>query len=578
MTSKNTPSQIPFYRGGFDGHKVEAPNGAIVNKAYLDFITDGAFDEAKTVKVRDSVYTIVGYSLSNYTFIEGATGLIAFDTGNNLGMGKETLSKIREISDKPIKAIIYSHHHYTGGAKVYVEEGGGEDVAVYGHPDVDVNIQATTGLLGPMQYRRTGIQLGFYLPHEGPDAVFGPAEPTFDNPALGTNGHVPVSYPVADGEEVMIDGIKTVFHHVVADTRDSLIVHFPDLDLVLHNAAVTNMSFPLYTLRGDFYRTPTEMIAGIDRIRAINPTYMVGVHGNPLTSKEEVQDVTTAHRDAYAFIYNQSVRAINQGMTPDEMANSIRLPKHLDQHQWLYPAYVDNEYSIRGQYRGIVGWYAEDTADLHTPTPEEMGSVIVEGFGGADKVMAKATEAFNEKKYNLTAKLLSYLISAEPDHQAARQLKADALRAMAQTTRSGIQTRNFLLTHALHLEGKIDWTKPPAISLLPAPSTSSVLATPPGTYLKLLETQIDPERSKDLDIVQITFADLNRSWALHVRRGVAEVTEFVPDNVDATLSLPRLVWAKIVLKETTLQESLSSGMATLEGSEETLLASFNSFA
>lgn len=567
-----------FYRGGFDSDKTEAPIGAIVNKDYLDFIELGGWAKAKTIKAREGVYTIVGYSLSNYTFIEGETGLIAFDTGGNIGMGKDTLAMMREISDKPIKAIIYSHHHYTGGAKVYVEEGGVENVEVYGHPDVDMNIQKTTGLLGPMQYRRASIQLGMYLPHQGPDAVYGPAEPIFDDPVLRTNGHVPVSYPVTDGEEVIIDGIKTVFYHVVADTRDSLIVHFPDLDLILHNAAVIPNTFPLYTLRGDFYRTPTEMIAGIDKIRAINPTYMVGVHGNPLTSKEDVQDVTTAHRDAYAFIYNQSVRAINKGMTPDEMANTIRLPKHLDQHPWLYPGYIDNEYSIRGQYRGIVGWYAEDTADLHPPTQEELGSVIVEGFGGADTLIAKATEAFNEKKYNLTAKLLSYLIYAQPDNQAALQLKADALRAMAQTTRSGIQTRNFLLTHALHLEGKLDWTKPPAISFLPDPSIASVLATPPGTYLKFLEAQIDPEKSKGLEsIVQINFADLNKSWALHVRHGVAEVTEYVPENVDVTLSLPRLVWAQMVLKETTLQEAISSGKATHEGSEETLLAVFNSF-
>jgi alkyl sulfatase BDS1-like metallo-beta-lactamase superfamily hydrolase len=265
-------------------------------------------------------------------------------------------------------------------------------------------------------------------------------------------------------------------------------------------------------------------------------------------------------------------------MTPGEMANNIRLPAHLDQHPWLYPGYIDNEYSFRGQYRGIVGWYAEDTAELHPPTPEELGSVIVEGFGGADKLIAKATEALNEKKYNLTAKLLSYVIAAEPDHQAARQLKADALRAMAQTTRSGIQTRNFLMTHVLHLEGKLDWTKPPAISFLPDPTTASVLATPPGTYLKFLEAQINPEKSKDLEgVVQITFADLNQSWTLHVRRGVAEVTAVVPDQVDANLSLPRLVWAQMVLNETTLEKAIASGEATVEGSAKTLSAVFNSF-
>jgi alkyl sulfatase BDS1-like metallo-beta-lactamase superfamily hydrolase len=429
-----------------------------------------------------------------------------------------------------------------------------------------------------MQYRRAGIQLGFYLPHEGPDAVFGPAEPTFDDPDLGAMGHVPVSHPVTDGEEVVIDGIRAVFYHAVSDTRDSLIVHFPDLDLVLHNAAVTPLSFPLYTVRGDFYRTPVDLIAGIDKLREINAKYTVGCHGAPITTREAGYDIATAHRDAYAFIYNQSIRAINNGMTPDQMANTIRLPKHLEEHPWLYPGYIDNEYSVRGQYRGIVGWYAEDTADLHPPTPEELSEAIVEGFGGADGLIDSAEKAYREKKYNLTAKLLSYVLAVAPDNKTARQLKADALRSMAQTTRSGIQTRNFLLTHALHLEGKLDWTKPPEVSFFGLPTVETVLATPPGTYLKLLEVQVDPEKSAALEkVVKVTFTDLNRSWGLHVRRGVAEVTENVPQKVDVTLELPRDVWAQIALGEITLEEAITSGKASVKGSQKALTAVFSSF-
>jgi alkyl sulfatase BDS1-like metallo-beta-lactamase superfamily hydrolase len=567
-----------FYRGDLDDKKVEAPNGATVNEDYRDFIMGGAFGAAQTIKVRDGVYSIVGYSLSNYTFIEGETGLIVFDAGQTVGMGKKTLAMIREVSNKPIVAIIYSHHHYTGGARVYVEEGGGKDVKVFGHPDVDRNLQSSTGALGPMQYRRAGIQLGFYLPHEGPDAVFGPAEPTFDDPDLSAMGHVPVNHPVTDGEEVVIDGIRAVFYHAVSDTRDSLIVHFPDLDLVLHNAAVTPLSFPLYTVRGDFYRTPVDLIAGIDKLREINAKYTVGCHGAPITTREAGYDIATAHRDAYAFIYNQSIRAINNGMTPDQMANTIRLPKHLEEHPWLYPGYIDNEYSVRGQYRGIVGWYAEDTADLHPPTPEELSEAIVEGFGGADGLIDSAEKAYREKKYNLTAKLLSYVLAVAPDNKTARQLKADALRSMAQTTRSGIQTRNFLLTHALHLEGKLDWTKPPEVSFFGLPTVETVLATPPGTYLKLLEVQVDPEKSAALEkVVKVTFTDLNRSWGLHVRRGVAEVTENVPQKVDVTLELPRDVWAQIALGEITLEEAITSGKASVKGSQKALTAVFSSF-
>jgi alkyl sulfatase BDS1-like metallo-beta-lactamase superfamily hydrolase len=567
-----------FYRGDFDDRKVEAPNGAIINEDYRDFILGGGWDAAQTIKVRDGVHSIVGYSLSNYTFIEGETGLIVFDAGNSVGMGKATLAMIREVSDKPIVAIIYSHHHYTGGARVYVEEGGGKDVKVFGHPDLERNLQSTAGVLGPMQFRRIGIQLGFYLPHDGPDAVFGPAEPTFDDPALAAIGHAPVNHPVTDGEEVIIDGLQAVFYHAVSDTRDSLIVHFPDLDLVLHNTAVTPMSFPLYTLRGDFYRTPVEMIAGIDKMREINAKYTVGAHGVPVTSREEGNEIATAHRDAYSFIYNQSVRAINKGMTPDEMANTIRLPNHLDEHSWLFPGYIDNEYGVRGQYRGILGWYSEDTADLHPPTPEELSEVIIAGFGGAGRLIDSAEEAYREKKYNLTAKLLSYVLAVEPANETARQLKADALRSMAQTTRSGIQTRNFLLTHALHLEGKLDWTKPPQVSLFGTPTVNSVLATPPGTYLKLLEAQIDPAKSADLEkMVKVTFTDIDQSWSLQVRRGVVEVTENLPNEVDVTLELPRAVWAQIALRDITLEEAISSGEASVKGSEEALTAVFGSF-
>ena len=155
-----------FYRGDLDDQKVEAPNGAIVNADYLNFLMSGGWAETKLVEVREGVHTIVGYSLSNYTFIEGDTGLIVFDVGNNVGMGRETLAMIREVTDKPVVAIIYSHHHYTAGAQVFAAEG--RDVQVFGHPDLDRNLQSSAGVLGPMQFRRAGIQLGFYLPHEAP--------------------------------------------------------------------------------------------------------------------------------------------------------------------------------------------------------------------------------------------------------------------------------------------------------------------------------------------------------------------------------------------------------------------------
>ncbi|MBT6500230.1 MAG: MBL fold metallo-hydrolase, partial [Deltaproteobacteria bacterium] len=201
-------------------------------------------------KICDRVYIISGLSLVNCIFIEGETGLIVFDTGNIIGQGKEMLAKVREVSDKPIKAVMYSHHHYTGGAKVFVEDNPNESCAIYGHPKLEANRKGSLLEFGRMQALRGSRQVGAYLPDEGEDAAIGMKEPRYDDPELNKNGHLRPTHDVADGEEIIIDGLKVQFFHVIADADDSLAVWFPELDMIMHNAALTGVLHPFYTLRG----------------------------------------------------------------------------------------------------------------------------------------------------------------------------------------------------------------------------------------------------------------------------------------------------------------------------------------
>lgn len=576
-TLASAQTEEPFYRGGLDDQIVDAPNGAKVNAQYEKFTSEGSFGGTQVIEVSKGVWSVAGYSLSNYTFVEGKTGLIAFDTGSNIGMGQTVLKMIQEKMNKPVVAIIYSHFHYTGGAKAYAASNPDKKMDVYGHPDVDKNLVSSSGLLGPMQNRRTGIQAGLYLPLKGPDAAYGPAEPHFKDAALNAHGHLPVTHPVKDGEEVIIDGLKVVFHHVVSDTRDSIIAYFPELDLALHNTAVTDLLFSLYTLRGDYYRTPVDMVASIDKLRSLNAKYVIGVHGLPLSGKDAVEHLT-AQRDAYAFTFNQAVRSLNKGMNAEQMVEAARLPAHLRDNPGLFPAYVDHEYNVRGQYRGIAGWFQEDTADLHPPTDKEMGETFIKLSGGVDQLIAEAKSAFAEKKYNLSAKLLSYVIAAEAENKEAKQLKADALRQMAYTTKSGIQTRNFMLTEALHLEGKLDWNKPPAMLLFGEATVDSILAADPLQTLKMLEINIDPIKSAEVNrIVEIKLTDKKASYAVHVRRGVAEVSASVPEKVDATIEIPFRNLAEIMAGDTTLPKQIEAGAAKVKGSREALDEVIDSF-
>jgi len=47
----------------------------------------------------------------NIIFIEGPEGVIVVDTGESLETAEKTLAAWRQSNDKPIKAIILTHHH-----------------------------------------------------------------------------------------------------------------------------------------------------------------------------------------------------------------------------------------------------------------------------------------------------------------------------------------------------------------------------------------------------------------------------------------------------------------------------------
>jgi alkyl sulfatase BDS1-like metallo-beta-lactamase superfamily hydrolase len=566
-----------FYRGGNDDKVVTAANGAKVHEDYEKFISQGVWSKPAIHNVTDGVWTVTGYSISNYTFIEGETGLIAFDTGTSVGMGTAVLEMIQKKVNKPISAIIYSHFHYIGGAKAYAASNPDKKIEIYGHPGIKTNVKGQGTTFRTQQNRRGGMQLGAYLPHEGPDAAFGPAEPNFEDPELAAVGYLPVTHEVKDGETVLVDGIEMTFYHAVADTEDSLIVDVPSKDLVLHNSLAAGVLAPLYTLRGSDYRTPVPVIASLDKLRSLNRKYYVGCHDYPLTG-DAAQEVLTAHRDAYSFIYNQSVRAINLGKTPDEMAAEIRLPKHLDENPALFPAYVDNEYNVRGQYRGIVGWFDEDISELHPPMRDELAESLIGLPGGSDALVTAAKNAFAEKKYNLAVKLYSIVIDGEPDNKAAKQGMVNALRQMAYATRSGIQTRSYLLTHALHLEGKLDMNGPPSFLFFGSSSVAEIMASPAGSSVKALEIQLDANEVADVEEnIVVTFTDLDKSWTIHLRRGVVQVTEGSEPEAIATLELSREEWAKLAMGEATLAESVEVGTSQIKGDEDMLYQVLGAF-
>ncbi|MCP5171108.1 MAG: SCP2 sterol-binding domain-containing protein [Pseudomonadales bacterium] len=364
----------------------------------------------------------------------------------------------------------------------------------------------------------------------------------------------------------------------MADAPDSLISYFPEYDLIQHNTAIMPVMFPLYTLRGGEYRNPVNLIEGIDKIREICPEHLIGCHGNPVSGKENVYELATLHRDAYAFLFQQTLQGINRGLSPDDLVQQIHLPKHVNENLALFPAYIDVEYIVRGIYLGVIGWWATDTADLHPPTQQEMGEVIVEGFGGVDAVINRGRKAMAAKQYNLVAKLMSYALSVEPDNTEAKQLKADVLRKMAQTTRSGIQTRNFLLTEACELEGKIPAPQRPEKAPLTNMHPATVANSSPATIVKLMENHFNPEGVEQLSAtVLIHFTDQGVGYGLAIRNGAVEFLAQAPADSDMQIRLPFSDWALVATGQCTLQALTADGIAEVSGEKSVVDAVMNAY-
>ena len=116
----------------------------------------------EVIRVAENVYTAVGYSVSNSSMIVGDDGVIVVDTGMMLDDAARIAVEFRKITDKPVKAIVFTHGHgdHTGGAAAFLSN---ERPQVWAHRDF--GSEAFPLKAGGVSYQRIrgARQAGFKL-------------------------------------------------------------------------------------------------------------------------------------------------------------------------------------------------------------------------------------------------------------------------------------------------------------------------------------------------------------------------------------------------------------------------------
>ncbi len=486
------------------------------------------------------VYQIFGYALSALTVVEGDDGLILIDPPEDVEKGKRQLVELRKISDKPIKAVLYSHWHtdHNAGVKAFItqEQADSGEVLVIAHRDFMANIISNSiSGDGPIIAVRADYSLGGLL-EVGPEGrVNGGLGPDF---IMETMSLVTPNTLVDDRLELTVAGVRMEIFWAPSEAIDEIVTWFPDLGVLQSAEVIQGESFPnLHSIRGSRYRDPQAWFTSIDKnLRPLPADFMIPSHGRPLAGRAEVAKVLADYRDAISYVYDQTLRWINKGYLPDDLVERVTLPAALSESEWLGNFYGGVPHSVRQIYVGELGWFNADPTTLAPLSIRESSKRYVTLLGGRDAVFGVASDAARDGDHQWAAELVSHLVRIDRNDTEARLLKADALRALGYQTPNS-NWRNFYLTAARELDGTIDYSLSIEIN-----APDQIAAMPGSALLASLRFRIDPERAGTTTFAAgVHVLDTDETVGLIVRNGVLEVTDSVPADARFVLGVPKQV-------------------------------------
>jgi len=573
---KNTTA----FPASFDADDTNTATGPKGQQGHRDLIAHSGHFQPKLWAPAPGVWSLVGNGISNQNFVEGPEGLIAIDTGESIEEMAWALNAVREVSDSPVVAVIYTHFHYTGGTGAVFADAGGR-VPIWGHADIVGNRQRMRSEVGTAASRGLVHQFGIVLPDEGPDAVI--------NIGLGLEFrrtmHAPFTsvlespdHTFTEPTTATIAGLRVEFTPAPSDANDSVTIWFPELGVGVNNILWPTL-FNVFAIRGEEYRDPRILLTGLDHLGSLGAEHLLGAHGVPLSGRDHIASEVAVYRDTIQFLWDQTVRGLNRGLTVDELTEFVQLPEALTQSALTQQFYGLAEHHVRQIHNGLRGWFDGHEALLFPTPPLERTAKLIEGFGGVEVVRAQVTEALAEGDHRWALELASWLVRSELDAHgridggdpADRQLLANVLRTIAQQTTSS-NARNWCLTRALELEGQLDLSRFRSHrfnrgDLDPAHN-------PGDFFTRSLRVMLDPQHAEGLEgHLRWEFADEGpgsdspaptmAQAGLHIRRGVAVRTDGA--GADIVITTERAIWNQILLAKLSLDDALAAGSLTIDG-------------
>jgi alkyl sulfatase BDS1-like metallo-beta-lactamase superfamily hydrolase len=490
-------------------------------------------------EVTDGIYQVRGIEISNMTLVEGNTGVIVIDPLVSAECAAAGLALYREHrGDRPVTAVIYTHSHidhFGGVLGVVAADTTVPIVAPEGFLEhaVSENVYAGTAML-----RRGVYQAGTSLPISATGTL---------GMGLGTGssaGTVGLIAPTLDitrtGQEETLDGVRIVFQITPAtEAPAEMNFHFPDRRALCMAENATHNLHNILTQRGAEVRDArgwSRYLAEAIELFADGTDVAFASHHWPTWGTQNVVTFLTEQRDLYAFLHDQTLRLLNQGYGPSEIAEMIEMPPALDAQWHTHGYYGTVNHDVKAIYQRYLGWWDCNPACYWQHPPQAAAARYVETIGGIDATVAKARQYADNGDLRFAAELGSHAIFADPAHQGARALLADVLTRLGYGAEAATW-RNVFLTGALELQQPAE----------PVPvSAGGIIAALTITQLfDSLAIRIDGKRAWDTTAsIRWHFADSGEAYRMELSNGALThhpTSREDPADLVVTLTRPQLL-------------------------------------
>ncbi len=522
-------------------------------------------------EVIPGIYQVRGFDLANISFIKGKTGWIVFDPLTAKETAAAALKFVNEqLGERPVVAVVYSHSHadHFGGVRGVVDEadvrsGKVKIIAPVGFMDhaVSENVYA-----GNAMSRRLFFQYGVLLPR----SPFGHVDQSIGkNTAAGNLGLIPPNVIIAkDFETLTVDGVRMEFQNTPGtEAPAEMNTWFPDFKAFWAAENIVATIHNIYTLRGALVRDALEWSKQINVALykyGQQAEVMFASHSWPRWGNDRIQEVMRAQRDTYAHLNNGVLHLANQGVTINQVHNVYEVPKSLQQ-QWAAHSYHGSvEHNSRAVINRYLGYWDGNPTTLIPLSPEDSAPLYVEMMGGAEKIIAKGRELYDQGKYRHAQEILNKLVYAEPQNQEAKDLLADVFEQIGYQQESP-SVRNSFLAAALELRSGIPEGASPKTG---GPDMIRAMTT--ELWLDFMGIRLDSKKAEGKQFkINLVTPDNKENFVVELSNGtLTNIEGFQADGADLTITIDREDLEKTMMGAVSFDEQISAGKAKLVGNRQ----------